>query len=420
MQIINKLKSLLPKAKIENVFQRELLWGNIPLIKDNRSCLEYVMQKCFFAKFKHPYILYTFHSRITELEEFVLDQKQLDILKDQTLYIFLYEPISFFTDKFNRGFYSEFPSNIDLTLLKSYELDSIEFFAKKYNLNIVVCTCEYNIELLQPQYKYFKLICFDSFIRRRQRQRPNPIRHLFPDLSKINKKFWSGNWRYTLHRHIIMSYLSNFEGNYSWHFNANIDNINHNEWFDVKTIPSDVYEKIKIGSTKLLTTNYSIDHGSLQVDADKLNQTYKPGSHPNTGNDTKLWESYDQSFCAIVTETRFAQPFANFSEKTLLAIRAQIPFIVVGPPNTLEYVKQFGFKTFDKWWDESYDQEQDHEKRMVKILNLIEYINSKPLEELIKIRKEMKSVLRHNYKINQKIQYNTTYKLTDELDSVIL
>jgi hypothetical protein len=331
------------------------------------------------------------------------------MLKYQTLYIFLYEPISFFIDKFNRGFYSEFPSNTDIKMLKSYELDSIEIFAKKYNLNIVVCTCEYEIELLQPQYPHFKLVCFDSFIRRQQRQRPNPIRHLFPDLSKISKKFWSGNWRYTLHRHIIMSYLANYEGNYSWHFNANINNIEYNEWFDIKNIPQHIYKKLKIGSNKLLTTNYSIDHGKLQVDASELNQTYKPGSHPNTGNDNKLWESYDQSFCAIVTETRFAQPFANFSEKTLLAIRAQIPFIVVAPPKTLEYVKQFGFKTFDKWWDESYDQEQDHEKRMIKILNLIEYIDSKPLEELIKIRKEMKSVLRHNYKINQKIQYNTIH-----------
>lgn len=420
MQLVNSIKNLLPKAKTENVFQRELLWGNIPLIEDHHSCLEYVMKKCFFSKFKHPYMLYTFHSKITELEEFALNQKQLDILKDQTLYIFLYEPISFFTDKFNRGFYSEFPSNVNITTLKSYELDSIEIFAKKYNLNIVVCTCEYNIELLQPQYESFKLICFDSFIRRQQRQRPNPIRHLFPDLSKINKKFWSGNWRYTLHRHIIMSYLANFDGNYSWHFNANIDNIDHNEWFDVKQLPQDVYAKLKTGANKLLTTSYSIDHGQLQVDASDLYRTFKPKDHPNTGNDNKLWESYDQSFCAVVTESRFAQPFANFSEKTLIAIRAQIPFIVVAPPNTLEYIKQFGFKTFDKWWDESYDQEQDHSRRMVKILNLIEYINSKSLEELIKIRKEMKSVLRHNYRINQKIQYNTTYNLTTKLDSVIL
>lgn len=392
----------------ENVFHQALVWGNIPFLKDNSAYLKGIIRESFLSKFKHPYILYTFNGRIRELEEFVLSEKQLSVLKDQTLHIFLYEPISFFTDSFNRGFYSEFPSNLDINKLQSYELDSIEVFAKKYNLNIVVCTCEYEIQLLQPRYKHFKLVCFDAFIRRPQRRRINPFQHWFPNLSLINRKFWSGNWRYTLHRHIIMSYLANFEGHYSWHFKCNFVNIENNEWFNFKELPNHIAGRLERGS-KISNDGYSIDNNELQVEVEELNRVYKPALHPNTGNDDKLWESYDKSFCAVVTETRFAQPFANFSEKTLIAIRAQIPFIVVGPPNTLEYIKQFGFKTFDKWWDESYDREQDHEKRMVKILNLIEHINSKTLEELIEIRKEMKLVLAHNYKINQKIQYNTSY-----------
>jgi hypothetical protein len=390
----------------ENVFHQALVWGNIPHLSDNRAYLAEVIHECFLSKFKHPYILYTFNGRIKELEDFVLTEKQLEILKDQTLHIFLYEPISFFTDKFNRGFYSEFPSDLNINQLCAHELDSIEIFAKKYNLNIVVCTCEYEIEKLQNRYKDFKLVCFDAFIRRNQRKRANPLQYLFPRLSLIDKKFWSANWRYTLHRHIIMSYLANFEGYYSWHFKSSMNNMKNNEWFNTDNLDPPMLEKLKRGC-KISNNGFAIDNSNLLVEVNELNQVYKPADHPNTGDDSKLWESYDRSFCAVVTETRFAQPFANFSEKTLLAIRAQIPFIVVAPPKTLEYVKQFGFKTFDRWWDESYDQEQDHEKRMIKILNLIEYINSKPLDELIKIRKEMKSVLKHNYKINQKMQYNT-------------
>ena len=401
------IQKLFPKSEPKNVFQRELIWGNIPLMADNHSYLATAIQRCFLGEFEHPYILYTFHSQIPELEEFVLTEEQLDALKDQTLYIFLYEPISFFTDTFNRGFYSEFTSDVDIASLKSYELDSIEIFAKKYNLNIVVATCEYDIQLLQPKYTHFKLVCFDAYIRRFQRQRPNPIQHAFPNLASIDCKFWSGNWRYTLHRHIIMCYLANFKGSYSWHFDADFSNIIDNEWFNFKDLPYHIKERLTNGSHKLLENVYAIDNGEIRVPANELNKAYTPALHPNTGNDNKLWESYDRSFCAIVTETRFAQPFSNFSEKTLLAIRAQIPFIVVAPPKTLEYLKQFGFKTFDAWWDESYDQEQDHEKRMVKILDLIEYIDSRSMEELLKIRKEMKSVLSHNYKVNQKMQYNT-------------
>jgi hypothetical protein len=389
-----------------NIFRRSLVWGNIPCIKDNPAYLDGVISECFLKKFKHPYILYTFNGRIEELEEFVLTEQQLTVLKNQTLHVFLYEPISFFTDKFNRGFYSEFPTDLNINQLRAYELDSIEIFAKKYKLNIVVCTCEYNIQLIQSQYKNFKLVCFDAFVRRSQRTRSNPLQNLFPNLSLIDRKFWSGNWRYTLHRHIIMAYLANFKGYYSWHFKSPVSNLENNEWFDLSNAPPNIIKNLRNGSA-IADNGYNIDNVTAQVVVGDLNCAYKPADHPNTGNDKKLWESYDKSFCAIVTETRFAQPFANFSEKTLLAIRAQIPFIVVAPPKTLEYIKQFGFKTFDKWWDESYDQEQDHEKRMIKILNLIEYIDSKSLEELIEIRKEMKSVLKHNYKINQKIQYNT-------------
>ena len=42
------------------------------------------------------------------------------------------------------------------------------------------------------------------------------------------------------------------------------------------------------------------------------------------------------------------------------------PFIMVGPTRNLEYMKRWGFMTFDQWFDESYDKEHDHSKRMEK------------------------------------------------------
>ena len=227
----------------ENVFYQTLLWGNIPFLKNNDAHLTEVIYECFLSKFKDPYFLYTGIDKIKELEEFILTDNQLTILKNQTIYVFLYEPISFFTDKFNRGFYSEFSTDVDVLTLQSRELDSIELFAKKYNLNVVVCTCEYGIQEFQPRYKNIKLVCFDAFIRKNQRKRTNPLAHLFPRLSLIDKKFWSGNWRYTLHRHIIMAYLANFDGYYSWHFKCNFSNIEHNEWFNTASIPKNIFKK---------------------------------------------------------------------------------------------------------------------------------------------------------------------------------
>ena len=40
----------------------------------------------------------------------------------------------------------------------------------------------------------------------------------------------------------------------------------------------------------------------------------------------------------------------------------------------MEMLKAKGFKTFDKWWDESYDEEIDLELRIQKIVKILEEI----------------------------------------------
>ena len=52
------------------------------------------------------------------------------------------------------------------------------------------------------------------------------------------------------------------------------------------------------------------------------------------------------------------------------------PIIQFAPYKTLEVMKQYGFKTFDKWWDESYDDEPDDWKRleMINVININQVI----------------------------------------------
>ena len=47
------------------------------------------------------------------------------------------------------------------------------------------------------------------------------------------------------------------------------------------------------------------------------------------------------------------------------------PIIQFAPYKTLDVMKQYGFKTFDKWWDESYDNEKDDWKRLQMIMDLV-------------------------------------------------
>ena len=60
-------------------------------------------------------------------------------------------------------------------------------------------------------------------------------------------------------------------------------------------------------------------------------------------------------------------------------------------------MRKDGFKTFADYWDESYDQEWDHTKRLEMIFDLLLEINNWSLEKCKTIYKEMLSVTTHNY-----------------------
>lgn len=104
----------------------------------------------------------------------------------------------------------------------------------------------------------------------------------------------------------------------------------------------------------------------------------------------------NNSFCVLVTETRYATTILNFSEKTLKPMLMKKPFLLLGPPKTLKFLKDLGFKTFDQWWDESYDCISNHNLRLEAIYDLIQSILRKSDNELKDILEEMQEVLTYN------------------------
>lgn len=109
----------------------------------------------------------------------------------------------------------------------------------------------------------------------------------------------------------------------------------------------------------------------------------------HVGN-TFFKEHYLDSYFNITTETCFSEGQIFFTEKILKPIMCLQPFIILSSPNYLKKLKGLGFKTFDSIWDESYDEIQDNEERLIKIFNLIFKISQWSLEEC---EKNYKSVL---------------------------
>lgn len=390
-------------------FKQDLYYGNMPvdrkLTNNKLGFLRNLLQKkSFIDELENPYFIYTGTNYIKILDKRFLLTKTFNKLKKKEILFFLYEPMSLYLEgkEHNRGFYTEFTGDEDYDLIRSEELDSIQKFACKYDLNITVCTGDYNCEIMQKNYNRITIKCLDIFLR----QHPSYNRVYTTNNVPIEKKLWSGNWRYTAHRHIIAAYMTNTDCILSWHVNAPGKILKNLNWLEYNSF---INKKIIDGIKTLRQKTFSIDHNEVQSEAvEGVDDFTIPGDGQPLLSKT-LSESYKRSFCAVVTETRFAQPTANLSEKTTNAIFHNRPFIIVGPPHSLEYARKLGFKTFDKWWDESYDAETNHQTRMTKILNLIESINSKTILELRAMHKDMQTVLQHNKKIVEALPYNKEF-----------
>jgi hypothetical protein len=103
---------------------------------------------------------------------------------------------------------------------------------------------------------------------------------------------------------------------------------------------------------------------------------------------------------------------------------------MVGQPKTLKYLQDAGFKTFNNFWDESYDDEFDHSTRMLKIQNELKSILSKSKDEIHRhffgdkwdgdrnkiYNSEMFKILKHNYLFLPKHIENERKRVMNEID----
>jgi hypothetical protein len=106
-----------------------------------------------------------------------------------------------------------------------------------------------------------------------------------------------------------------------------------------------------------------------------------------------------ESFVYVVTETCFWETKCHLTEKIFKPIILRQPFILLGCAYNLEYLKSYGFKTFDRWYDESYDKITDPVKRLQAVADVLKSICTRSEEELTIMLHEMEEVLEYNYNL---------------------
>jgi hypothetical protein len=124
-----------------------------------------------------------------------------------------------------------------------------------------------------------------------------------------------------------------------------------------------------------------IDHGS---------------NHASNSHCIDFWDQAQSCFCHVVTETVYQSNRLHLTEKTFKPIVLQQPFMLVAPRGSLEYLKSYGFKTFDSIWPETYDQADD-DVRIKMIVDNLERINAWTSAELKDAALQAQSIIKHNF-----------------------
>lgn len=346
---------------------------------------------------KHIVVMMPGSIKFLEHENSKIGMLYRQLLNNQGLDIHLFDlPTLYHKDSPNSyKMYYNF-ENQDIEDVFCREFDSIAKFVKNNQLTNVNVYCNaYFIEYFLYKYPELELYC-------------TPVGWQYPTYwtfnfteahpSSITKKFWCGNWKYAEHRHAIASFLSPLKDvNLSWFYDADSTDLKENLWFDVSNF--------KYSQELLTGADYLKKHAPFVMDQ-SISELINLDNNklPNIDHSQVPTKFYEESFCAVITETKYAQPFAALTEKTMQAIIHARPFVMVGAPYTLEYAKEMGWKTFGRWWDESYDLEENHEKRLEKILDVLTYIDSLSIEELQRMYIEMMPVINHNQKQLVKLQ----------------
>ena len=109
-------------------------------------------------------------------------------------------------------------------------------------------------------------------------------------------------------------------------------------------------------------------------------------------------DDFNHTGISVVLETIFDNRI-HLTEKTLRPIACGHPFLIASGPNTLDYLRSYGFKTFHPFINETYDKEQDCELRKAKIIAEIKRLNALPKEQQYAILEKCKEITEHNKQV---------------------
>lgn len=114
--------------------------------------------------------------------------------------------------------------------------------------------------------------------------------------------------------------------------------------------------------------------------------------------ETRWQPSFIQkSLLYVITETVGDYPYPFLTEKTFKGILCKRPLLIAGAKNSLALLRDLGFKTWNDFWNEDYDNKEYFYQRAECIAKILKEYSNYDINTLRSICIEMDNILEYNF-----------------------
>jgi hypothetical protein len=106
----------------------------------------------------------------------------------------------------------------------------------------------------------------------------------------------------------------------------------------------------------------------------------------------------EDSLIYVATETVYFGRRTHITEKTFKAIALEMPFVLVAPAHSLAYLREYGFRTFAPYIDESYDLIEDPIGRIEAVTLILSEIQARSAAARQQLWTDLLPRVEHNYR----------------------
>jgi hypothetical protein len=142
--------------------------------------------------------------------------------------------------------------------------------------------------------------------------------------------------------------------------------------------------------------NHEFNNTGLAVDLAGLAHHFPANTHDSTASADYNNNDYRQTAIEVVLETLFDDSRLHLTEKTLRPIACGRPFILMATPGSLQYLRDYGFRTFDGLIDETYDTITDTRQRLDAVIQEMSRIAALDRSEKHRLWKQLYEIAAFN------------------------